>query len=128
MTTATNTIRFSGLFADVAIKADREKIRHNTADDHGLGPAYVWIGGRWPDTAPGQRLAAGSWLNCYGRLSDEHRDRLARRMCEGPVVSCKLIRRDDGTVHAWASDRTGIPSVDVGPVVEIPDHVAPFVR
>lgn len=111
----TTEVAFSDLVAEYAIKVgkDHDNDSHVPGHNHGLGPKFVFMGGCY--------MKGMIWTTLWGKLTYAMSDEYTPQMCEGPVVSLRLIKwKRDGRVRGFASDRTMIPQVPVGIITDIP--------
>ena len=105
-------------FVQMHVKSDREKIRHNSADDHGLAaqgfyylvadndilhPAAGWI------SAPGRTRTMGDWHCRYVQPTREIVKACEPLCCEGRIGSFEIKRwKDPERILLFFTDSTMI--------------------
>ena len=98
------------LFEDYKVLREKDKVRHNTADDYGLGGNWYFLGGRW---------VSGEWIVAYVKPREELLVSWKSHMCDGRIGSCSLVNRFDG-LFVIVTDVAHIASYPVGPLKELP--------
>ncbi len=72
------------------IMTDQDKVRHNTRDDYGLGPGWLYCAGAYRASATGSPV----WHTVWVKLTDQCRDSVTPHCIDG-IGSLSLSKTAD---------------------------------
>jgi len=116
----------TNIVIDMHVKADREKIRQNTADDHGLASkGYYYLKADNDTLHPpagwlaqeGKKLHKDDWTCRYVRVNPRIVNATRPHCCEGQIGSFEIKRWPDGRIVLLAIDKLMIAHLFVCEVI-----------